>query len=56
MVEIFNLYDDVIDTVTGKNAVVVYISDNLTGDCYLIEPADYSFEPDWREANQLKKK
>lgn len=53
--DFFHLYDDVVDKVTGKEVVIVYISDQLMGDCYLVEPIDYSYEPDWREADQLKK-
>lgn len=55
MVDVFHLYDDVVDKVSGKEAVIVYISDPLMGDCYLVEPKDYSYEPDWREAGELKK-
>ncbi|BDD38431.1 hypothetical protein GUT183_06690 [Streptococcus ruminantium] len=47
------LYDEVIDKVTGQNAIIVYISDELADDCYLIEPLNHSYLPDWREINQL---
>lgn len=53
--DVFELYDDVIDTLTGKQATIVYISDNLVDDCYLVELADYTDAPYWREASQLKK-
>lgn len=53
--DIFNLYDDVVDAVTGEKATVVYVSDNLTGDCYLVELVDYTDAPYWREARQLQK-
>ena len=39
-------YDEVIDKVTGKRAIVVYISG--TGS-YMVEPLDYSYEPNWRD-------
>ena len=50
----FDLYDGVIDTVTGKKAVIIYISDEKIDDCYLVEPADNSYDPDWRYAEQLE--
>ncbi|HEL0230523.1 hypothetical protein KV238_07240 [Streptococcus equi subsp. zooepidemicus] len=50
---IFKLYDEVIDKVTGQKAIIVYISDELVDDCYLIEPLNHSYLPDWREINQL---
>lgn len=53
--DIFNLYDDVIDTVTGEKATIIYVSDNLVDDCYLVELADYTDASYWREASQLLK-
>lgn len=47
------LYDEVIDKVTGQKAIIVYISDELVDDCYLIEPLNHHYLPDWREINQL---
>lgn len=45
-------YDEVIDKVTGKRAIVVYVSGPGS---YMIEPLDNSFEPNWREESQLRK-
>lgn len=53
MINSINLYDSVIDKKTGIECVVVYISDDETDDCYLVEPVDYSFDPDWRELKDL---
>ncbi|HFI2472211.1 TPA: hypothetical protein ACGO11_000541 [Streptococcus suis] len=55
MAKKLELYDDVIDTVTGKKATIVYVSDEEIDDCYLIEPVDNSYDPDWRYAHQLDK-
>lgn len=54
MAKKLELYDDVIDTVTGTKATIVYISDEEIDDCYLIEPVDNSYDPDWRYAHQLE--
>lgn len=45
-------YDEVIDKVTGKRVIVVYISGPGS---YMVEPLDYSYEPNWRDESQLKK-
>lgn len=45
-------YDEVIDKVTGKWAIVVYI---YGPGSYMVEPLDYSYEPNWRDESQLKK-
>lgn len=50
---VFNLYDEVIDKVTGQKAIIVCIANKLVDDCYLIEPLNHSYLPDWREINQL---
>lgn len=45
-------YDEVVDKVTGKRAIVVYVSGSGS---YMVEPLDYSYEPNWRDEGQLKK-
>ncbi|HFU4502116.1 TPA: hypothetical protein ACGPA6_001975 [Streptococcus suis] len=56
MIKKLELYDDVIDTVTGKIVTIVYISAKEIDDCYLVEPVDNSYDPEWRYANQLELK
>ena len=45
-------YDEVVDKVTGKRAIVVYVSGP---ESYMVEPLDNSYEPNWRDESQLKK-
>lgn len=54
-VNVFKLYDEVIDKKTGQKAIIVYISDKLVDGSYLIEPLNHSYLPDWREGDQLIK-
>ena len=50
----FQLLDAVIDKVSGKLAAIVHISTATRETHYLIEPADNSFDLEWRRADQLE--
>ncbi|MGK0720305.1 hypothetical protein [Streptococcus uberis] len=55
MNNLIKLYDVVFDKKTNKKCIVVYISEELIDDCYLIEPIDNSFDIDWREESDLER-
>lgn len=55
MTDFINLYDIVYDKNTHNKCIVVYVSDDIMDDSYLIDPIGYSFELDWREASDLEK-
>lgn len=53
---IFKEYDRVKDLRTGKLGTIVYISEDndFSFDAYIFEPADHSFDPDWRYFDELE--
>ena len=50
----FQLFDAVIDKISGKLAAIVHISNATEKTHYLIEPDDNSFDLEWRTDDQLE--